>query len=272
MFQFTKDCVLGVEELDEDHAHLFELLNEGTQILQNNYKEDRYVDIVNLLEELEEYAEIHFVHEETYMEKLRDPELIRQRSQHMFFRDKIREYLVHNLEGEENQQQILMDLMNFLAHWLYHHIIGSDIMIGKLPPLEEWMIRENPCEFVNEYRTGIDKIDEEHKKLFEIVDRAYSLVRAGNVLDKCDDIMEILEELKEYTKFHFVNEEMYMESINYEGLAAQKRAHEAFIDKLSQLDKEQIQENPQEYMESLIEFLLGWLVNHILHLDKKIPA
>ena len=40
MFQFTEDCLLGVEELDEEHRHLFGLLNEGTWILQNDYKED----------------------------------------------------------------------------------------------------------------------------------------------------------------------------------------------------------------------------------------
>ena len=43
------------------------------------------------------------------------------------------------------------DLVTFLAKWLYSHILGSDIMIGKLPPLEEWMIKENYfaviCEF-----------------------------------------------------------------------------------------------------------------------------
>ena len=34
----------------------------------------------------------------------------------------------------------------------------------------------------------------------------------------------------------------------------------------------ELDENPQKYMESLIEFLLGWLINHILYSDKKIPV
>ena len=29
--------------------------------------------------------------------------------------------------------------------------------------------------------------------------------------------------------------------------------------------------NPQEYVKSLIEFLLGWLINHILKVDMNIP-
>ncbi len=63
-----------------------------------------------------------------------------------------------------------------------------------------------------------------------------------------------------------------MESIGYEGLAAQKRAHEAFIDRLDSIDPDEIDRRPQEYLQELLEFLLGWLINHILYTDKKIPV
>ena len=86
-----------------------------------------------------------------------------------------------------------------------------------------------------------------------------------------DKIMDILNELKAYTIEHFSDEEEYMESIRYEGLAAQKRAHEAFVDKLENINLEKIDNDPQEYLQELLEFLLGWLINHILHTDKKIP-
>ena len=69
-----------------------------------------------------------------------------QRSQHVAFRDKIRDFSLKDIDDENMQREVLEGLMNYLAKWLYHHIIGSDIMIGKLPPLEEWMIRENPCD------------------------------------------------------------------------------------------------------------------------------
>ena len=62
-----------------------------------------------------------------------------------------------------------------------------------------------------------------------------------------------------------------MEEIHYEGLTAQKRAHEAFIDKLENIDLDEIESNPQERLQELLEFLLGWLINHILNTDKKIP-
>lgn len=271
MFQFTEDCILGVEQIDQEHQYLFELINEGFEILGNDYASDRYEEIKELLLKLENYSEEHFAHEEAYMEKIRDPELILQRTQHMFFREKIRECILQNIDEEEKQKEVLEDLMKFLAKWLYHHILSSDILIGKLPPMEEWMVRENPFAFTKEYLVGVEFIDKEHQELFRIMEKANALVQSFTIGDAYDGIMEILQELKQYTKCHFADEEEYMERIQYDGLAAQKRAHEAFVDKIESISLDEIDQNPQEYLESLMEFLLGWLINHILHTDKKIP-
>lgn len=271
MFHFTDDCIIGIKQLDDEHRYLFSLIEKGTNLLQSEYLTDRYEKMKEILEELDAYAEQHFSHEEAYMEQIRDPELFRQRMQHDIFRDKIRDWMFTDISSEEEQQQVLEELMNFLAKWLYHHIIGSDIMIGKLPPLEEWMIRENPCEFTDEYLTGIELVDGEHRQLFLIVEKAYKLVKSYSVADSYDEVMKILGELKDYTREHFRDEEEYMESIHYEGLEAQRNAHAAFVNKLESIDLFQLDEDPQKYMESLIEFLLGWLINHILYTDKKIP-
>lgn len=271
MFHFTEDCIIGIPQIDDEHRHLFSLIERGITLLQSEYLSDRYENVKELLEELENYAEQHFAHEEAYMEQIRDPELIRQRMQHTLFRDKIRDYMFKDINDETEQQEILEDLMYFMAKWLYHHILGSDIMIGKLPPLEEWMIRENPCEFTDEYLTGILLVDEEHRELFRIVGKAYQIVKAYSVADSYDEITTILDELRNYTREHFHDEEEYMESIHYDGLAAQKRAHASFVYKLESIDLDKVDADPQKYMEGLIEFLLGWLVQHILYTDKKIP-
>ena len=155
MFQFTDDCLIGIKELDDEHRRLFSLINQAMDILNHTDSNDRCTQITHLLEELTQYADTHFAHEEAYMEQIRDPELIRQRMQHSLFRDKIRDFSFADIDDPGKQQQVVTDLLNFLAKWLYHHILGSDIMIGKLPPLEEWMIRDNPCEFTDDYLTGI---------------------------------------------------------------------------------------------------------------------
>lgn len=271
MFQFTDDCLIGIEQIDEEHRNLFALLNKAGTLLANDFCNDRYQEVKEIIEELDFYAEQHFEHEEEYMVRICDPEIIRQRAQHAFFREKIRDYEFVNLDNIDEQQRVLTELVNFLARWLYRHIIGSDVLIGKLPPLEEWMVRENPCEFTDDYLTGIELIDNEHKELFRIVDQANRLVKSYDEASGYDKILDILDNLKEYTKEHFSDEEEYMEGIHYEGLEAQKRAHDAFIQKLENIDVSEIDQNPQETLQQLLEFLLGWLVNHILHTDKKIP-
>lgn len=270
-FEFTQDCITGIETIDDEHRNLFALLSKAYILACTEYHSDYYQELKNILEELDDYAETHFAHEEEYMVQIRDPELIRQRSQHAFFRDKVREYEFVNIDNEAEQQRVLTELVRFLAKWLYHHILSSDILIGKLPPLEEWMVRENPCEFTDEYLTGIELVDAEHRELFRIVDKANQLVKNFDSLSGYDSIMQILNELKEYTKEHFADEEEYMEGIQYEGLSAQKRAHEAFVDKLENISLDQIDANPQENLQELLEFLLGWLINHILYTDKRIP-
>ena len=67
MFQFTKDCIIGVELLDREHQHLFELMNSIVDMINNPYIPDRYSQIKELLQELEDYAEQHFIDEEAYM-------------------------------------------------------------------------------------------------------------------------------------------------------------------------------------------------------------
>lgn len=189
----------------------------------------------------------------------------------MAFRQRIRGWSLTDIGNPEKQSRVLEELMEYLARWLYHHIIGSDAMIGKLPKLEEWMVKENPCEFAEEYRTGIAFVDEEHQELFRITARADQYLQNDFTYDAYDEIIGILQELKEYSKRHFKNEEDYMERIHYKGLAVQQRAHESFIDRIGSIDMDAIDGDPKVYLESLIEFLLGWLINHILYTDKKIP-
>ena len=272
MFEFTNDCLIGHEELDQDHRKMFEVLNRGIYVLQDEFIVDKYDLIKDIFQELLEYSNTHFAREEAYMMQIRDAELIMQRVQHNHFRNELWKLVGKNIDEFDDQMEVLNETMNFLTEWLYQHIIGSDALIGKLEPLEEWMVKENPCEFSDEYKTGIAMIDGEHQTLFEITGRVYDILKAGATEEDSCHIIEILRELRQYTAEHFSDEEEYMRSIDYDGLDAQIRAHKTFISELDGVDEDEIRENPQEYVKSLIEFLLGWLIDHILKVDRKIPG
>ena len=68
MIKYTNDCVLGIEVLDEDHKYLFKLLEEVHELLNNDFLLDRHDKIVDIIRQLENYAEEHFSREEKYME------------------------------------------------------------------------------------------------------------------------------------------------------------------------------------------------------------
>ncbi|HIW81414.1 MAG TPA: bacteriohemerythrin [Candidatus Acetatifactor stercoripullorum] len=120
-----------------------------------------------------------------------------------------------------------------------------------------------------EYFIGIDLIDEEHKQIFAYANEAYELLHEEFTPDKYDNISDILEKLREYTKKHFADEEAYMESIHYKRLFTQKVQHQAFIEKLEEFDLEHMQdaEDQDQQIMNILNFLTDWLINHILHVD-----
>ncbi|SMB92033.1 hemerythrin [Desulfonispora thiosulfatigenes DSM 11270] len=121
-----------------------------------------------------------------------------------------------------------------------------------------------------EYSTGVQSIDEQHKKLIEIADRAFKLLKDDFCVDKYDKIVSILEELKDYTVYHFQSEEEYMMSIRYKKLFSHKALHEKFIEKINEVDFNKIDEDQNEYILGILEFIVTWIENHILGNDKLI--
>jgi hemerythrin len=124
----------------------------------------------------------------------------------------------------------------------------------------------------DEYRIGIDEIDEQHKKIFDIANEAYELLKNEFYYDKYDRIIELLEELKDYAKFHFSFEEDYMLSIKYKGYFSQKVAHDDFIDKINSFDLNAIDENQDQYILEILDFVVDWISQHILVSDKQIVS
>jgi hemerythrin len=82
--------------------------------------------------------------------------------------------------------------------------------------------------------------------------------------------MNIIEELKEYTIFHFKSEEEYMKSINYKRTFSQIVTHNNFVKQIESIDLKALDENQDEGLMKLLEFLNNWLVEHILKEDKLI--
>lgn len=129
MYEMKDDYLVGIREIDDEHRRLFELAEEAYQLLQNEFIPDKYDNINRLLQELKEYAALHFAHEEAYMEKIQYKKMFTQKIQHQQFCQKLEEF---NLEDvDENQESAIMDILDFLTEWLIHHIVENDKEIGQ---------------------------------------------------------------------------------------------------------------------------------------------
>lgn len=130
------------------------------------------------------------------------------------------------------------------------------------------MYKMNP-----DYLIGVELMDEQHQVLFELMEKAQNLLKDENILYKYDDLVKILNGLKEYTLKHFSEEIALMESINYPRLDLHKEAHKGFIEKLDafEIDADKISLGTQDQMIlDLMDYLLEWLKVHILDCDRKV--
>ena len=120
----------------------------------------------------------------------------------------------------------------------------------------------------DEYTLGIDEIDQQHRRLIEIADQIYQIMHDQWRIDKYNQILEVLGELKEYTVYHFKSEEEYMAKIGYKKRFSHAMEHSAFVEKLNGLDLRDLDEKQDKYLLELLGFITDWVVNHIMTTDK----
>lgn len=117
------------------------------------------------------------------------------------------------------------------------------------------------------YALGMAEIDEQHKMLFDIMNRLWDgIVRNA----RASEMTPMLEELERYTVMHFTEEETFMRSIGYPQIDAHVALHRRFVQKITE-EKAKTEQGERTSLE-LLHFLRDWLVNHILVEDKRYVA
>ena len=116
----------------------------------------------------------------------------------------------------------------------------------------------------DDYSVGNRKLDSQHKKLMDLINRLYSSMREG----KANNVAaSILEELVNYTVTHFSEEENMMKLYKYPALESQQAMHRELVRQVVEM-QEQFKSG-QPLGTRIFNFLKGWLINHIQTEDKK---
>jgi|GEM_PF-219424 len=116
-----------------------------------------------------------------------------------------------------------------------------------------------------EYAVGVPEIDDQHQRLFKMINdlnEAMALGRGKDVLDR------ILAGLVDYTARHFQTEEYYMEKANYPELESHREVHRRLTDKVHEM-VDRYKTGEVGLGVELLDFLQDWLKKHILGTDKK---
>jgi len=116
------------------------------------------------------------------------------------------------------------------------------------------------------YSVGVDKFDQEHMVLVELINEMFTIVR-----DKEGDVAvltDAVEKLVDYTRIHFTDEEEALEKVNYPKLEEHKEIHTNLLEQVVDFQK-QVEDEGKDLRMDLYKFLRDWLINHILDEDMK---
>lgn len=120
--------------------------------------------------------------------------------------------------------------------------------------------------FDSRYSVGIEQVDDEHRKLFDLADGIYDIL-SMDVFMPMDQIKSAVIELVDCTKLHFANEEQLMKSNGYSGLAMHQEQHASLIDRINDFTKRVVRGEQVTPIDAY-EFLCEWLVGHIQTFDR----
>lgn len=116
--------------------------------------------------------------------------------------------------------------------------------------------------------THIADIDEEHKKLIDIMNKLHE---AFHSKESAGVEKESLVGLIEYTDYHFSNEVNLMKKYDYPDMEQHIELHKEFTGKLKDLCNKHLVEKV-EVIHEIILFLTSWFFNHIMEVDKKMSV
>lgn len=114
------DHTVGVAALDEQHAHLIELISRCSTLIKSNRKRE---EIIPMIDQLFTYAKEHFALEEKYMDQVNYSETEIHKKEHRKFINIVKEFDEQYRAGEDVN---LKDIMIFLMDWVINHILRTD--------------------------------------------------------------------------------------------------------------------------------------------------
>jgi len=111
------------------------------------------------------------------------------------------------------------------------------------------------------FRIGIEPLDKDHQTLVSLLNRvSQTSIDTG-------DITLVLEELTDYTLYHFEREEAVMEACGYSAIGEHRELHEDLEKRLGTIVDEWRRSPDPKQLSRIRKFMRGWMFDHISNVD-----
>ena len=129
----------------------------------------------------------------------------------------------------------------------------------------------------NSLNTGNQRVDQEHKELFNMVTKMLELdtdqIGDKHLAERKGKIENAVKFMGDYTVKHFAHEEELMTECKYPSKAEHVAEHKAFFPVFEDLKKKILDEGATLAISLEVNsVLVKWLTNHIMNSDKKLAA
>ncbi|MDR3654070.1 MAG: hemerythrin family protein [Paludibacter sp.] len=131
---WNNSFLLNIEVIDKQHKRFFEIFDT---ILQLSRKAENEGELLNVINELQEYAHYHFQTEEALIEKSNAPNFELHVIQHEFFIQKIKGFRMAN---NYNNPVLVNQIVIFMRKWLLMHI--SDVDGEYVTAVQQFLLKD----------------------------------------------------------------------------------------------------------------------------------
>jgi len=128
-------------------------------------------------------------------------------------------------------------------------------------------MRQEYVEWSNSFSMGIKVIDDQHKKLLDIVNDLYNH-SSDNPDEEGEYFKSVIGQAVEYIKTHFSEEEKFMKAIKFPDYDNHKKEHNSFVLNVIKSIKD-FEDGKRLVLVNFASFLKEWILAHIAIEDNK---
>jgi NNP family nitrate/nitrite transporter-like MFS transporter len=120
LISWNDEFSVGIDAIDRQHTHMLSLINNIDDVIQRGGVYDEFAPVLN---ELVDYTNRHFAHEEKLLEKNHAPDIDKHKKSHVRLRE---ELLRWREKVAEARPEEMNEHMLFLRIWFPGHILNVD--------------------------------------------------------------------------------------------------------------------------------------------------